>query len=252
MKYLLLFILPLPLLANTFQLSEEELHPESEEVLLKKPEKFQRHESMIYNFNTDLGIKDQRRYTGEDRNRFSIAGHLSGDYEHFNRLLGGEVTYMRRSTRYNQMWWGAQFFQHSTYFTSITQNATASGSPNSEGSFQRGNYEKNKILGVGIGASYRFKLLLDFYPTEDVFENIDVFLNSIQLDESFIEKRYQGYGLTTNYGIHKRSGQNYFYGGKLSYNISSVTRSAIGNENARDRSLSLGWFSFAFEMGFFY
>lgn len=117
---------------------------------------------MVYNFNTDLGIKDQRRYTGEDRNRFSIACHLSGDYEHFNRLLGGEVTYMRRSTRYNQIWWGAQFFQHSTYFSSITQNATSGGIPNSEGSFQRGNYEKNTVLGLGFGASYRFKLLLDF------------------------------------------------------------------------------------------
>lgn len=252
MKYLILFILPLQLFANTFDLTEEELNPESEEILLKKPEKFQRHESMIYNFNTDLGIKDQRRYTGEDRNRFSIAGHLSGDYEHFNRLLGGEITYMRRSTRYNQIWWGAQLFQHSSFFSSVTQNATASSVPNSEGSFQRGNYEKNTILGLGVGVGYRFKLLLDFFQTEDVFENLEVYLNSIQMDESFINKRYQGYGLTTNYGIHKRSGQNYFYGGKFSYNVSSVTRAAIGNESKSDRSLSLGWLSLAFEIGFFY
>lgn len=252
MKYLILFILPLQLFANTFDLTEEELNPESEEILLKKPEKYQRHESMVYNFNTDLGIKDQRRYTGEDRNRFSLAGHISSDYEHPNRLFGGEVTYMRRTTRYNQIWWGAQFFQHSTYFSSITQNVSSSGVLNSEGSFKRGNYEKNMVRGLGLGVSYRFKLLLDFFPTEDVFENIDVFFNSIQLDESFIDKRYQGYGLSTNYGIHKRSGQSYFYGGKFSYNVANVTRAAIGSESKSDRSLSLGWLSFAFELGFFY
>jgi hypothetical protein len=253
MTYLLLLLLPLNILAaSMYDMSEEELNPDSEDVLIKRPEKYLRNESMIYDLNTDLGIKDQRQFTGADRNRLGIAGHISGNYEHLNDILGAELTYMRRSTRYNQIWYGAQFFQHRTYFDAITQNHTSGSNPNSEVSFKRPGNVKNTVMAAGLGVGYRFKLLLDFYPTEDVFETIDVFFNGLQLDETFIDSKYRGYGLTTNYGIHKRSSTSYYYGGKLSYNIASVTREALGTESKRDRSLSLGWLSVALELGFFY
>jgi hypothetical protein len=253
MVYLLLLLLPLTTFAGPFDLSEEELNPDAEEILIKKPEKYLRQESMIYDLNTDLGIKDQRRYTGTDGNRFSLAGHISGDYEHVNNLLGVEANYMHRSTRYNQVWWGAQFFQHNTFFDAITQNRkTRLTVPNSEGTFIRPGDVKNNVMAVGLGVGYRFKLLLDFFPTEDMFETVDVFVNGVQLDEKYIKQKYRGWGLTTNYGIHKRSSTSFFYGGKFSYNLASVTREAIGNESKSDRSLSLGWLSFAFEMGFFF
>src|SRR3989344_1898020 len=108
MKYILLLLLPLNLHAGPFDLTEEELNPDAEEILIRKPQKYLRNESMIYDFNTDLGIKDQRRYTGTDKNRFSVAGHISGSYEHPNDILGAELSYMRRSSSYNQIWWGLQ------------------------------------------------------------------------------------------------------------------------------------------------
>lgn len=252
MKYLLLLLLPLTTYAGLFDLPESETDPESEEVLIKKPEKYLRNESMIYDLNTNLGIKDQRQYTGSDRNRFSLAAHLSGDYEHFTDILGLEVNMMRRSTRYNQFWYGAQFFQHKTYFDAITQNHSANATPGSEGSFQRPGNVKNNVLGLGLGVGYRFKLLMDFYPTEDVFETVDVFVNAIQLDESFIDETYRGYGLSANYGLHKRSSTSFVYGGKFSYNVASVTRPKRENEKKTDRSLALGWLSLAFEIGWFY
>lgn len=252
MKYLLLLLLPLNVYANLFDLSEEELNPESEEVLIKRPEKYLRNESMIYDFNNDLGIKDQRRFTGTDRNRFSVAGHISGNYEQVSDILGGEVAYMRRSSRYHQMWYGAQFFQHNTFFDAITQNVRSSTTPNSEGSFSRPGDVKNTVMALGLGAGYRFKLLLDFFETDDVFENVDVFFNALQLNETFIDQKYRGFGLTANYGIHKRSSTSFFYGGKISYNVASVTRDAIGTESRSERSLALGWLSLALEMGFFF
>lgn len=254
MIYLALLLLPLNLFAaNFFELTDEELNPESEEILIKKHEKHLRNESMIYNLNTDLGIKDQRRYTGTDENRFSGAFHVSGDYEHINDILGVELSYMRRSTRYNQFWYGAQLFRHNTYFDAITQNSTSnSTNVNAESRSVRPGGTKNTVTATGIGMSYRFKLLLDFYPTEDVFESVEVFANAISLNESFISRTYKGYGLTTSYGIHKRSSTAFFYGGKFSYNVASVTREAIVNESKSDRSLSLGWLSLGFEMGFFY
>lgn len=252
MKYLILLLLPLNLYAGPFDLSEEELNPDAEEILIKKPEKYLRHESMIYDLNTDLGIKDQRRFTGTDKNRFSIAGHISGDYEHLNDMLGGEIAYMRRSSRYSQMWWGVQFFQQQTYFNAITSNRTSGSNVNAESNYIRPSDAKNTVMAAGLGVGYRFKLLLDFFETENMFESIDVFVNGLQLDESFIDQKYTGYGLTTNYGLHKRSSTSFFYGGKLSYNAATVTRDAIGDEKKSDRSLALGWLSVAFELGFFY
>ena len=254
MKYLFFLLLPALALAQRgpLDLTEEDLDPSSEDILIKQPERYQRHENMIYDFNSNLGIKDQRKYTGEDKNRFSIAGHVSGDYEHFNELLGFEASYMRRSDRYNRIWWGGQFFQHKTYFDVITQNHTSGSTTTSESAFQRPNKEDNTVMGAGLGVGYRFKLLLDFFETEDVFESIDVFANVVELNESFIDEKYRGFGLTTNYGIHKRANTSFFYGAKLSYNLASVTRDAIGREKERERSLSLGWMSFAAEIGFFY
>lgn len=253
MKYLFLLLLPFSsAMAQYLELDESDIDPSAEEILILRPEKYLRHESMIYNLNTELGIRDQRKFTGQDRNRFSLAGHISGDYEHFDEIFGLEAVYMRRTTTYNQLWWGFQVFQHRTYFDAITQNHRTGTNPNSEAQFQRANGVKNTVLGLGPGIGYRFKLLLDFFPTEDLFESVDVFANVIDLDETHMGERYRGYGLTTNYGIHKRSSTSFFYGGKLSYNIASVTREALGNEKRRERSLSLGWLSLAFELGFFY
>jgi hypothetical protein len=252
MTYFLLILLPFSLFAGVLDPTHEELHPESEEILLKKPEKYLRHESMIYNLNTELGIKDQRQYTGEDRNRFSFTGQVSANYEHVNNVLGADVTYMRRTERYDQLWWGFQVFQHRTYFDAITQNHTKGSDPNSESNFQRPGNVKNTVLAGGLGLGYRFKLLLDFFETENTFESVDVFVNYVELDETFIKQKYKGYGLTTNYGLHKRAGTSFFYGGKLSYNLASVTRPALGEEKKSERSFALGWLSLGFEMGFFF
>ncbi len=256
MKYLLLLALfsHTLLAADPFELTDEEKNPETEEILIKKPEKYLRHDSMIYDLNTDLGIKDQRKYTGTDGNRISLAGHISADYEHFNDMLGVDFNYMHRSSKYNQMWYGLQLFQQKTMFDAITQNqdVKAGDDANDESQFQRPSGTKANVFGAGVGLGYRFKLLMEFFPTEDVFENIDVFANFITMDEKFINRKYNGYGLTTNYGIHKRSSTNFFYGGKLSYNLASVTRKPIGDEGKSDRSFALGWLSLGLELGFFF
>jgi hypothetical protein len=248
-----LLLIPMAALADNLDLTEEELNPDGQEVLIKKPEKFLRDESMIYNLNSDLGIRDQRHYTGSDLNRLAIAGHVNSGYEHPNYILGAEASYMRRSTRYHQAWWGAQIFSHRAQFKAITRNSrAASSNKNAESNTRRPGDTRDSILAGGLGAGYRFKFFLDFLRTEDWFETVDVFVNYIRMDESFIDKQYQGYGLSTNYGIHKRTSTSYFYGFKLSYNIASVTRPAIGDEKKTDRSLSLGWMTAAFELGFFF
>lgn len=233
---------------DPFDLTEEESNPPTEDILIRKKEKHLRNESMIYDLNTDLGIKDQRRFTGADTNRFSVSGHVNGSYEHPQDLYGFDATYMHRTKRYNQIWLGAQIFNHFSRFNTVSDNATTG----TEAGFRRPGNSKNTIMGLGLGLSYRFKLLMDFWNAEDVFENIDVYANYLSFKETFIDETYKGYGLTMNYGLHKRSSTNYFYGGKMSYNVGSVVRPSRGGESPSSRTLPLGWLSFAFELGFFY
>lgn len=252
--FLILLFTQTAFAASPLDRSEEEKNPETEEVLVKKPEKYLRNESMIYDFNTDLGIKDQRTYTGSDRNKLAVSGHISADYEHVNNILGIDVNYMRRTENYSQIWYGFQLFQHKTYFDAITQNqdVEAGDDPNDESQFQRPNGSKSSVFAGGLGLGYRFKLLMEFFPTEDVFESVDVYANYITMDDSFTSQKYKGYGLTTNYGIHKRASTKFFYGGKISYNIASVTRDAIAEESKSDRSFALGWLSLGLELGLFF
>lgn len=246
--FILLFIPTLTFAAwDDYLQSDEYLEVPTEEILIKKPEKFLRHESMIYDLNTDLGIRDQRKYTGQDRNRFSVSGHLSADYEHLDDILGIDVTYLRRSERYDQLWWGAHLFRHSTAFDAVaeSQSDEAPGRPGNQ---------KETLMGVGLGLSYRFKLLLGFWPTENVFENVDVFVNYLSFSETFVDKTYQGVGLGASYGLIKRSKTNFYYGPKLSYNLAPVKREKLDDAETsrRARELTLGWMTLAFEVGFFY
>jgi hypothetical protein len=248
--YLLLLLFSFTAFADVdpFDLPQEEYDPPTEDILLKKADKFQRSESVIYDLDTDLGIKDQRRYTGNDANRFSVSGHLNASYEHPQNLYGVEATYMHRLRRYNNIWIGGQFFNHFSRFGTVSDNATTGP----EAAVKRSSDVKNTITAFGLGVGYRFKLLLDFWATENVFENIEVFANYLSMKENGIDETYRGYGLTAAYGIHKRSSTNFFYGGKLAYNAGSVVREGQSGESKSDRTLPLGWMSMAFEIGFFY
>jgi hypothetical protein len=251
MKYLLIFCCLLPLTTaaqDVFDLPHEEIYPEPQDVLVKKREKYLRNESMIYDLNTDYGIRDQRRYTGSDHNRISIAGHINGSYEHVSDLLGIEFNYMRRSERYHQGWWGIQAFTHRTFFHNLSVNPSSGH----EAQFQRPRHVKNGIWGAGPGLGYRFKFLQDLLNTDEIFETVDVFANYLELSETFIGMKYQGWGLSANYGVHKRVNTNFFWGGKFSYNLGVVTRDAIETEVRNQRSLSLGWMSYALELGMFF
>jgi hypothetical protein len=252
---LLLALLTLPLYAQSvLDLTDAEKDPSAEEILLKKPEKYLRNESMIYDFDSSLGIKDQRRWTGQDKNRISLAGHVSFDYEHLTEIQGLDFTYMRRAQNYSQFWYGFQIFRNQTRFDAVTQNPSPSSSTNvnSDAQKPRPNDAKEAILAGGLGVGYRFKFFLDFFETENVFESVDVFANYVQMDDDFLSQTYTGYGLTTNYGIHKRSSTSFFYGMKFSYNLASVTRPKLGDEKSRERSLTLGWGSLALEIGSFF
>ncbi len=224
---------------EAFELNDDEKDPSGEDIQLRRKEKYQWDESLVYQLNSDLGIRDQRRYTGLDRNRLSIGLHVNGQYEYPQDLLGVEVTWLRRLDNWSKLWVGGTFRHHKTQWEVITQNR----STGAEAALRRPSDVKQDITSVGLGAGYRFKLFLDFLRTQDVFEQVQAYATYNILNETFSGSRYQGPGLTAEYSLHKRTRTSFFYGGKFGYNLAWV-------EFDDERDLSLGWYTFALETGF--
>lgn len=248
MKTLLLTLLfALPAMAayenpdEAFELTPEELDP-SEAEILKYKEKRTWDESLVSPYNSDLGIRDDKRYTGKDRNKLSAAFHLNGQYERLQELRSFEVTWLRRSEAWHKLWWGATYRRAESQWNEITSNNQSGG----ESAFDRPGDADQTINSLGLGFGYRFKLFLDFFKTEDVFESVQVFATYNTLAEGFTGDNYKGYGMTADYGLHKRTRASFFYGGKFTYNIAWVE----GPES--NRTLSLGWYTFALEAGFIF
>lgn len=239
---------------ESYQLSSEEKNPTPEDILLNKSEKYLEQESMIYDLNSRTGINDARKYTGKDRNRLTGAYHINGKYEYYADLQAFEATYMRKMDSWHQVWWGLTARLISTQFETITENreAASGDNANADSQYQRPNDADQSLTQLGVGAGYRFKMFLHFLDLKDYFESTHVFLTYNSLNESFIKQTYRGYGLTADYGLHKRTRTNFFYGLKFTYNLAIVTREAIGSEEKDERTLNLGWFSTGFEAGYFF
>jgi hypothetical protein len=227
---------------EAFELTPDEIDPSYEDLRFNKKEKYDFDESLVQITNTELGIQDQRRFTGLDRNKFSAALHLNGQYEYLQKLLGFEVTYLRRMDNWSKLWVGATLRRSTTQWDQISTKSDEGGG---EPTFQRPNDAEQTINTLGLGFGYRFKLFLDFFKTENVFESVQAFATYNNLSESFTGDNYTGYGLTADYGLHKRTRQSFFYGAKFTYNLSWV---AVD----KDRDFSLSWYTFAFETGFIF
>jgi hypothetical protein len=237
---------------EAFDLMESEVTPSTDDINRRRVEKLQHDEKMISEFDSDLGVTKERRWTGLDRNRISGALHLGGRYEFMRELQGFEFTWMRRVENWSKLWWGGTIRRAQTGFGEITQNRAPDGNTNSEGAFQRPKSADQTLTTMGLGAGYRFRLLTWILDTENTFETVNVFANRVTLDESFIKETYAGWGMSTDYGLHFRTRSSFFWGGKFTYNMAWVERAKRGTEAPEERSLSLGWYTLALEAGFFF
>lgn len=227
--------------SEAFLLDDEEERPSDRDVLQIYKEKYQRDESMVDPISSTTGVRDMRRYTSLDRNKLSLAFHLNGQYESLSGLQGFEASYLRRVDNWSKLWIGGTVRASSADFSEITKNKTTG----LEAADQRPPNANQSIFGVGLGVAYRLKLFLDFFPTRDVFEFVTVYGMYNTVKDEFTSNSYAGYGLTTEYSLHKRSRTSFFYGGKFTHNISWV-------EEERNRNFSLGWYTFALEAGFIF
>jgi hypothetical protein len=226
---------------EAYLLNDEETNPGDREIMQTYKEKFLRDESVVDPISSTTGVRDMRRYTGRDRNRLSLGLHVNGQYEALSALQSLEGTYMRRMDNWSKLWIGGTVRATGASFSEITQNKTTGP----EAASQRPNNATQSIIGAGLGVGYRLKLFLDFYPMKDVFEFVNVYGMYNMMKDEFTGDTYSGYGLTTEYSLHKRTRTSFFYGAKFTHNISWVQLNS-------DSNFSLGWYTFALETGFIF
>ena len=254
---LFIFLLPIASWSNyekpkeVLEPSSEEFNPSMQDLLLKKKEKYQRDEAVIYELNSNLGIKDKRFFTGSDKAHFSASYAGSADINSFMKLNSINATLMARTKNYSRLYLGGMLKITQAQFSLLTNNQTPDAGDNThdESQYQRPDTTKTTLTTIGLGAGYRFKLLLDFMKTTDVFEQVNVFGTYNTWKESYIGKSYKGYGFTADYTLVKRTSQNFFYGMKYSYNFATLERPAIGTEKAKDRSFAISYSTLGFELG---
>ncbi len=233
---------------EALEVSDEERNPSEADILHKKSEKYLHDESSLRLYNSELGIYDERYWTGRDRHMITASAQLNGQFEYLSRLNSFDFSYRYRSKNWHKLWYSALYKSTQTDFRTITQNRSSNGS-DTEGAFQRPNDADQAIQTFGLGASYRFKFLPDFLNLERWFVTTSVYATYNTLAEDFTQFRYRGWGMIADYGLHYRSRTSFFFGGKFTYNLAWVERSQRSNESQSDRSLSLGWFSLGLEMG---
>lgn len=211
--------------------------------LKENPEVFLYEESLLMQ---DKGGYSEPFYTGEDYNRFSLGAHVSSNYQDPGELLSLEILFSRRLKTYTDFWVSFMAKRTQSKYDAIAgTNPPASNAASREGSDQ-------SFTAVGAGGGYRFKALSNALDTDRVFETVDAFLTYNAHLDGAEDVSYQGLGLQTDYGLHLRAEESFYYGAKVSYNIATVKRAAQEGESLSERSLVFGWLSLGFELGYFY
>jgi len=209
-------------------------------------------DSLLRDADEDLGILKDYYFTGNDKSRISFSVHLSSDYSDPGKVSTLQGQYLSKFNDYKQLWWGLQIKRTSAKYSALADEIeSTTGHTDSDSLITRGD-ETQSMTTLGIGIGQRFRMFGDFIESNKVFETAMIFVNAVSHLDSATSTTYQGYGFTAEYGVHYRSNESFFYGGKFAYNLASVVREAKSDEKQEDRSLVFGWPSLAFEFGYYY
>lgn len=208
-------------------------------------------DSFIKEIDMELGQSLDYFSTANDKTRFSISG--GSDFQ-FNtsKQLEFDFQYMYRLSNIHDGWLALQLKKvQATYDHIADTPVSTTGNLNSDSNFDRKGKIQNMTI-FGVGYAQRFKFLREFINSDRVFETVAAYFNYVLLNDETTDKDYAGYGLTCDFGVHKRAGKKFFYGAKFSYNLASVIREPINDELKEDRSLAYSWSSFLLELGYFF
>lgn len=214
-------------------------------------DKYLRDETIISEVNDETGIITEHHYTATDKNR--ITGAYQFHYEP-NKIAEASAFEIEYARKFSTFWVQAFVGQMTTKFEYITENPnTSTSNSNAESNNRRVNGQDEDLTQFGLGISYRFKLNLDFFKTKNIFNDVKVYGTYNTLTESFRSLDYTGYGLRATYALHHRFTKRLQYGFQLNYNLATVAREALTeNESRSERSLTLTWLTLGVSVGLFF
>ncbi len=220
--------------------------------LQRNSEVYLEKESLIREVNEKSGVLGDHYYTRKDSGRLSLAYHTSHDYEKISKLYTLDIQLLKKIQSYKDQWWGLQLkrvvAQYNAIAAELEQTSTH---PDADSQYTRADaLQSMTVFGLGIG--YRFKILTEFFDTNRVFEQVMAYGNYIYHLDGATSDKYRGYGATMEYGLHRRIGESFFGGAKLSYNLASLERAKKSDEDKLDRTLVFRWTSIGFEVGYYY
>jgi hypothetical protein len=223
------------------------------EKIVSDPELHLENESIIQDADTDLGVYTDSYFTGKDTNRLSLAIHLTHDYQNISKLSSFEAQILFEFDHYRESWWGIIFKSTTANYSAVADEVGGTGSSNANSNASTLRLDnKQTINSIGPGVGYRFKFLSAWNSSERFYEKVVAFLTYNFHTDATDDRQYTGFGYTADYGLHYRSSERFFYGGKISYNHVALVRDPISDEKKPDRSLVLGWTSLAFEIGYYF
>ena len=248
-------ILPLFFITNAFAVAVDDYNEKEVFAPLSASEQNELRnldQSILKDFNDQLGIMGDAYSTQKDKHRLSFAYMISHDYEDFTKTQTIEVQTMHKLSGLAQTWLSFQFKKTNAKFSAVSSGqATTSSNPNAEGNIERLDHQQNLTL-MGVGLGYRFKIFSRAFKSDRFFEMLAAYFNYATNSDEATELDYKGFGYNADYGIHYRAGENFFYGAKFSYTVAELKRAAIADETRDERVLNFAFFSMGFEMGYFF
>jgi len=231
---------------------QENLEKTSPAVLSAEPEIYLENESLLRDEDTSAGIYSDLYYTKNDHLRISFAYHFSHDFEEFSKLQVIDFQVLKKIPSYKDQWWGVQVKRVVGKYSNMADELTTTSTSTDANAKTIRNANEQSMTLLGFGYGHRFRMLGDIFKSDRIFESIMAFGNIVShLDHTDSEK-YQGYGLTAEYGIQRRMSKGFFTGLKFGYNIASLERAKKSDEKKQDRSLVLQWSSIGFEFGYYF
>lgn len=210
-------------------------------------------ELMIDQEDTDLGIKKESYFTGEDSSRISLKYQFGIRPSTAMSHSQIDIQYAKRLKHY---WLEGVFSAVNTTFEQISENPFADGlntNSQAEENTPRTSTQSESLYVIGLGPSFRFAVPLEYFQERKFYNTATVLLTYNQLSEGLTGKDYVGPGLRTSYTLIKRLSSKFHIGFNFSHNFAYVKREeAFEGEVNNDRRLNLGWFTYGVDLGVYF
>jgi hypothetical protein len=243
-KYLCLFLLSTGLFAQedlAFDYHAEGIEERAEETIVTETERALKNDGQLRDLDSDLGVDMSAYYTGRDSSLLSLSYLMSSNYEDPTEHVTIQGHYMKRTESYDDWWWGFQFQQTAAAYQAIADQMDSASVARTTTT------QSFSMLGMGI--SRRFTMAKRLFKNPRWFEDIRAFANVVYHKDAATEEFYQGLGFTAEYVLQYRMGKNFYYGGKLSYNLAQVAFTKEDQSAVDDREFVFGWLGLGFELG---